>query len=445
MNMDWSIPRRDLPPRGETESRARQRLEEVRRQAGVVFGIIDELREDAVALLQELVGTPSVNPSDDFESKVAAVIAGHMRDMDMKVDFVEPAPRRVNNMGSFQFSSEGPVLALHCHMDTVPPGNPDQWSVPPFGGVVRDGKLYGRGAKDSKLGIAAQLMTLRALQQSSVDLKGTLKLSQEADEEMGGHYGSHAIVESGFFDDADWVLYTEGTPQRISVGHRGILWVQITGHAVYAEPTVSERVSFPQSWKSMKHRTSNPILQMLEVARAVDTMQFSPVPPDPVVPGASGYATVNKIWGGTKENAMPDQCCILADIRTLPGLTAEQALADITEELNCIRRRQAHLGGLAVEDPKVVMAARASSIDPDEPLVIYLQHAIREVMGIDVPAHGSMGGGGGSRWICLDAKVPVAGWAAGRNTSHRPDEHIDIEDYINTIKVYALLAMMKLG
>lgn len=461
LEMDWSRPTRPTPPLAETQAESRRRLDGARAEAQRVFAAIEGLREEAIGLLQEMVRIPSVNPSPGYERVMAAFFAAQMERLGLQVRTVEPEPDRVNVMGTWQGTGMGPdpgrdqgpgrdpvkppVLALHGHMDTVPPGEEQAWSVPPFGGVVREGKLFGRGAKDSKLGLAAQLMTVRALQAAGVRLRGTLKLSGEADEEMGGHLGSNEIVKAGHFADVDWVIYTEGLPERISLGHRGILWVELTAHAVYAEPKTAAGAKVPQTWKSMKHRTSNPILQMGELARLVDTMAFTPVPPDPIIPGESAYASVNRIWGGEKENAMPAQCSILADIRMLPGLSAAQILADVNGVLDRYRREHAHLGGIAVAEPQVRMAARPSSTHPHEPIVTFLQDAIREVMGIEARPQGSSGGGGGSRWITLDAGVPLAQWAAGRNTSHRPDEYIVIDDYIHTIKVYALLSLMLLS
>ena len=78
-------------------------------------------------------------------------------------------------LGVLEGHGPGPCLHLNGHFDVVPPG--DGWSVDPFAGIVRDGRLYGRGACDMKAGIAAAVYAAEAVRRAGVRLRGRLEIS----------------------------------------------------------------------------------------------------------------------------------------------------------------------------------------------------------------------------------------------------------------------------
>src|SRR5439155_3613262 len=128
---------------------------------------------------------------------------------------------RVNVVGSRR-GGGGPVVHLNGHIDVVPPG--DGWTLDPFAGIVRDGRIFGRGVCDMKAGLAAAVYAAHAIARAGVTLPGTLEISGTVDEESGGFAGVAWLAEQGRIAKTrtDYVIIPEPLHvDRISVGHRG--------------------------------------------------------------------------------------------------------------------------------------------------------------------------------------------------------------------------------
>jgi succinyl-diaminopimelate desuccinylase len=111
----------------------------------------------------------------------------------------------------------------------VPAG--DGWTVDPFGGLVRDGRIYGRGVCDMKAGIAAAVFAAEALERAGVRLPGTIEISGTVDEESGGFAGVAHLAERGRIarGRTDFVIIPEPlNVDRICIGHRGVYWFEVT-------------------------------------------------------------------------------------------------------------------------------------------------------------------------------------------------------------------------
>ena len=122
-------------------------------------------------------------------------------------------------------------MHLNGHFDVVPAG--DGWTVDPFGGVVRDGRLYGRGACDMKAGIAAAVYAAEAIRRAGIELPGTIEISGTVDEESGGLAGvrgwpNMAGCRAG---RTDYVIIPEPLDvDRVCIGHRGVYWFEVEAH-----------------------------------------------------------------------------------------------------------------------------------------------------------------------------------------------------------------------
>ena len=107
----------------------------------------------------------------------------------------------------------------------------DGWTVDPFGGLVRDGKIYGRGVCDMKAGIAAAVFAAEAIARAGVTLPGTIEISGTVDEESGGFAGVAYLAERGRIAKGrtDYVIIPEPlNVDRICIGHRGVYWFEVT-------------------------------------------------------------------------------------------------------------------------------------------------------------------------------------------------------------------------
>src|SRR5207248_2322723 len=104
-------------------------------------------------------------------------------------DLVAPQPTMPNVVATVEGGEPGPHLVLNGHLDVFPAGEPARWSGDPFSGAIRDGKLYGRGVTDMKVGTAASLVTFAYLAELRQHLKGKLTLTAVSDEETFGPWG----------------------------------------------------------------------------------------------------------------------------------------------------------------------------------------------------------------------------------------------------------------
>lgn len=195
----------------------------------LVTATIRDGREDLIALLQAMIRTPSVNPALDpgsaGEGAMAGLVEEYYRKLGIPVQRIEAVPGRPNLIATWKGSGGSPKLLVNCHLDTVaadvtawvdPVGGQTlrEWTTDPFGGELRDGRIYGRGAADHKSPIAAMLFALKALKEHDARLTGDVTIIHDADEETGGRHGMKHLSECLPFD-YDMALYacsSEFTP-----------------------------------------------------------------------------------------------------------------------------------------------------------------------------------------------------------------------------------------
>jgi acetylornithine deacetylase/succinyl-diaminopimelate desuccinylase family protein len=403
---------------------AKARLEKASEHTKGLFEKIDQLRPRAISLLQELIRTPSVNNEPEGEKKVAELVARELRALKFDVKTIEPYPNRVSVVGDRVFQQERPRMLLYAHTDTVPAGDLSKWKHPPFGALIEDGKMFGRGTLDCKTGVAASIVATRALIESNAPLTGSISVAAAADEEAGGHKGIHELIKAGLLR-GDCAIYVEALRDEIHLAANGQIWLRVTtkGEAGHT---------------SKKELFTNAILKMMKVTEALDQMKFTGWKPHPHVPGKP-YISVNRISGGTKENVIPDECSVICDIRTMPGQTVDSVMTDVNMTLDTLRRADPKL----VVDAQVVSYVRPSELSPSEPIVAYTQLAAEKVIGIRPKATG-IAASTDMRWAIYDAGIPMICYSCGSPAWHIPDEYAILDDYINTIKILSLATMMVL-
>lgn len=223
-----------------------------------VTDAITDRRDDLVALARALVGFDTqTHPVDEprQEAALQQYVGERLRGAGLSVDIWEPARRslptdRLRLGGDFHFTGrpqllaraagagDGRSLLFNGHIDTVTVEPRDQWSVDPLAGVVRDGRLHGRGACDMKGGVAAMVFAAETLRELGVELHGDLLVNTVTDEESTAA-GTMASVLRGA--SADGCIVTEPTSLQAWLGTRGSLMPTITvegrsGHAGLRQP-----------------------------------------------------------------------------------------------------------------------------------------------------------------------------------------------------------------
>lgn len=265
---------------------------------------------DVVSLLQELVRIPSVNPDNDpgtafvGEQQLADWLAEWLRGIGAEVTLEEIKPGRPNLIARFAPMDGRPRVLLGPHLDTVGVG---AMTIDPFGAEIHDGKLWGRGASDTKGPMAAMLWALHETR----DLLATLPTAVDFVAFMGEESCQYGSKDFAAKHARHYQFAVVGEPTSLNVVHvtKGSLWavLRTTGKAAHS---------------SQPERGDNAIMKL---ARALDALEHDLVPKlanftHPVL----GRSTMNVgvIRGGSRPNIVPDLAEAEIDIRLTPALAA---------------------------------------------------------------------------------------------------------------------------
>lgn len=268
------------------------------------------------SLLQGFVRIDSVSDAVTGRFFGERALAEHLETVAAAAGFatrrLPMADGRYNLLVMHEVDAAKPWLLFGSHMDTVAV---EGMTVEPFGGEIRDGKLWGRGACDTKGTGAAMLWTLGRYAAQS-DRPNNIGILFNVDEECGMS-GSRAFATEqaatlGF--DIKGVVVGEPTQHRLINAHNGDLrWIVTTaGHAAHS---------------STPHRGRSAITAMAKVILALETGYASTVTASHPDTGTSAFS-INIIEGGSAPNIIPDSCAITIDRRLVPGEDPEQVKAD---------------------------------------------------------------------------------------------------------------------
>ena len=275
-------------------------------------------------LLRELIALPSVNPAflpakhpRAGEQRVAEFLAATAAQAGLDVEFQAVSPGRSNLLA--RLSPRGKVqqrLLLAPHLDTV--NATDEQFIP----RTRNGRLYGRGACDTKGSVAAMLTALCELAQGRQRPAETEIVFVGLVDEEQGQAGSRALVSRGF--TADMAIVGEPTRSQVVTAHKGTLWLCLETHGKSAHG------SWPELGRNAVHEMAR-VVDLLETDYAAQLKRRR----HPLL----GCATVSvgAICGGSQANIVPDRCSILIDRRTLPGETEAGVRREI---LQVLRRKR---------------------------------------------------------------------------------------------------------
>ena len=383
----------------------------------------------AVELARRLVRVRSVGGPGGSEAAAAELAAEAMRGFGWAPELVEVAPGRPNLIATLVGGAgPGPTLALEGHLDVVTEGDPEEWSVDPFGGEIRDGRLYGRGAADMKAGVAAMIHGARALELAG-PFPGALRLLVLADEE-GMMLGAKHAVASGALSGVSGVIVCEPEGGEICPTSKGALRLLFELRGKMAHGAMPDRGHSPIPAAAEL---------VAEIARVQDRLQADPGRhPSLGLP----YLTPTVVMAGSLEqmNVSPSSATLAVDVRTVPGVDHPgliRALEDAGQSLGA--RFGVQVGLLVLDDrPPVETPAQ-------DPLLLALARAHAEVWGRPAALGGVPGTTDGTI-ITRDAGVPsVVYGPGGKWIAHQADEFVEVEEIPRYARVYARAAQLFLG
>ena len=286
------------------------------------------IEDNLVPLLQQLVKLPSVSPMGEElpkdseilgEARVTEFLQSWGSDRDFSCTRQTVAERRDNVVFVLEGRRPG-VLLWEVHQDTVPI---DGMTVDPFGGELRDGRIYGRGACDVKGGMTVMLAALERLQRVPADERCTILLACTVDEEQGGS-GALALPElwqSHALPKPDAAVIAEPTQLNIVVAHKGVTRWRCVTHGVAAHS------SNPSAGDSAIQRMAHVVLGLERYHNDVLVAK----PPHPLL--GTPTLSVGTIRGGAGVNLVPDHCEVQIDHRLLPGTDPRAAQQEAAQYL----------------------------------------------------------------------------------------------------------------
>lgn len=393
--------------------------------------MVDE--DFAWRLAQDLVKIDSSDPGayeGEIEYFIKRLIEQQLAQLDspaldaVQIKELEVLPGRRNLMVTVPGLSDEPLLVYICHMDTVTLGDGWDAGIPPLGAIVRDDKLYGRGACDMKGGLACAIAALvhtleRVAADGALPRRGFSLICSVDEEDF--MRGSEAAIDTGWVGSREWVLDTEPTDGQIQVAHKGRTWFEIEMTGVTAHAS--------QPWKG-----ADAVAAMSEVVCAL-RHAFAALP----VHDELGPSTVTfgQIEGGYRPYVVPDHAKVWVDMRLTPP-------TDTAAAINLVERAivAAEAAVPGCHGSYTVTGDRpAIERDPGSPLLAALKRAADDVTDADTTVGFFTG--------YTDTAV-IAGKTGNRNCmsygpgslalAHKPNEYVPHADIVRCQSVLIALA-----
>ncbi|MFZ4068948.1 MAG: acetylornithine deacetylase/succinyl-diaminopimelate desuccinylase family protein [Caulobacterales bacterium] len=413
-----------------------------------LFARIEARRDDLVALTQALIQIPTINPPGDAYVPCAELIGARLAKRGFEVRYLraEGTPGdcdrypRVNVIARREGSGPGPCVHFNSHIDVVEPGA--GWTRDPFGGVVEDGKVYGRGACDMKGGLAASIIAVEALIDSGLELPGALEISGTVDEESGGFGGVAWLAEQGYFSSprVDHVIIPEPlNVDRVCIGHRGVWWAEIETKGRIAHGSMpflgDSAIRHMGAVLERFERDLYPALKRKGTAM-------------PVVPDGAKESTlnINSIHGGQADPSggglpspvVADSARIVIDRRFMIEEPIGAVKAEVRELLDGLARERA---GFRYE-LRDMFEVIPSMTDPNGPVAATTARAVRDVLGREAAFICSPGSYDQKHIDRIGKLKDCIAYGPGiLDLAHQPDEYVGIDDMVQSAKVMALAAL----
>ncbi|WP_300063418.1 acetylornithine deacetylase/succinyl-diaminopimelate desuccinylase family protein [uncultured Roseobacter sp.] len=405
---------------------------------------IDARRDDLIVLTQELIRIPTLNPPGSYYRQICDYLDRRLTAHGFATHRIratgtpgdsETFPRW-NIIARHEGAHAGDCVHFNSHTDVVEVGR--GWTMEPFGGEIKDGKIFGRGACDMKGGLAASIIAAEAFIATHPGYHGAIELSGTADEESGGYGGVAYLAEQGYFDPerVQHVIIPEPlNKDRICLGHRGGWWAEIETKGEIAHG-------------SMPFLGDCAVRHMGAVLNEFEDKLFPAMAQRrtdmPVVPDGARQSTmnINSIHGGQAEqdpdftglpaHCVPDSCRIVIDRRFLLEEPLEQVRAEVTALLEGLKATRADFDYEITELNSVL----PSMTDRDAPVVQTVARAIEDVIG-KPPEYVASPGTYDQKHIDRIGKLKncIAYGPGILELAHKPDEYVGIQDMIDSAKV----------
>ena len=398
-----------------------------------VFGQISA--DEVVELTRALVRIPSVyRPGETGanEAEVASFVEGWFRREGLPVEVQEVAPGRPNILS--WIGEKGPgrrCLLLEGHTDVVTEGDAAEWTWPPFGGELRDGRIYGRGAADMKSGLAAAMVTLAAFKRAGVTPVGKLIVGALVDEE-DGMIGVRHLVKTPAGRELDAAIICEPEENELCLEQRGVVWARIRARGHMAHGAMPEAGANPITALGALLREVPALEKQLRKLCQKSRHLKPPTVTPTIVQGPPRGV------GAPQSNVIPALAEMTLDVRLTPGIDAEGMRGEL--EALC-RKAEAAVPGVKLEWEPVNAFRLATSVDKAEPIAQAMMHGVRKATG-RAPRYGGVPGSTDGTILRMELGIPIVTCGPGnRLIPHQVDEYVEVQELVEAARIYAASAL----
>jgi len=437
-----------------------------------ILNEIESNREEYINFLQRLVQINTYNPPGN-EMDLAVEIEKYLKEADIVCEIFPIGDNRANLIATLNDNFGGPNLLYNGHMDTVSPLSLDEWKYDPLSGYIKRNKImYGRGTTDMKSGLAGMIIALKILKKLNIDLTGNLIINAVADEEVGGKLGTKWCLDNKLKQiKCDFAIVGESTglnplPKAIIVGEKGVVQVKIITRGIACHSSVAfmgknaiymmaeiiqnlDKLKIPDCEPPMQEKKLKNLLSSTTPSPEIFERIYNeqPVLKNLVKSLLQSTRSMNIIKGGVKENVVPDYCESIIDFRLLYGQKPEVIIDSVKEMIT-------NLGYKIKDTPKGELNEIFVYLDifwASEPSYWENWEDSRELKDFsnlvekvykEKPFY-FLFPGATDAYFYRNSKYceKTINFGPGNAaTMHALNESINIQDYINVIKVYTLWA-----
>ncbi|HVS14395.1 MAG TPA: acetylornithine deacetylase/succinyl-diaminopimelate desuccinylase family protein [Thermoanaerobaculia bacterium] len=410
---------------------------------------VERARDELAELTASLIRVPTVNPPGRDYRACAELVGDWLGARGFAVDYLAAEDRpehtpehpRWNVVALRSGESARPLVHLNGHLDVVPVG--EGWTLDPFAGVIRDGRVYGRGSCDMKGGLAAAMMAAEALRRAGARLRGSIEISGTADEESGGFAGVAHLARCGRLtsERVDHVIIPEPLGvDRICLGHRGVYWFRVVAHGRIGHGSMPYLgVSAIDAMACFLERVRAELKP-----RLAERLTATPIEPEG---SRRASINVNAIEGGQAGEAVQtpcvaDHCEAVLDRRFLLEEDSSEVRAELEQTIAEVSALDPAWRFELVDE----MLVEPVQTPEGDRLVAVLDGAVEEVLGRPAVHNASPGTYDHKHATRLGGIRSVVAYGPGRlEQAHQPDEWVGIDELVASAQVMALALLDLIG
>ena len=396
-----------------------------------IFDIVESYREKMVKTLCDIIEIKAISPEygGDGEYEKAEYLMKYLEGFDyverfdVKDDRVKSGLRP--NIVAKIKGALGRTIWIVAHLDVVPEGDERLWDTPPFKGVVKDGKVYGRGSEDNGQSIVSSLFAAKSIIESGLTPKYSFGVVYVADEETGSNYGVQHLLKQNIFQKEDmFVVPDVGSPNgnMIEIAEKSIMWLKFK---VYGQQS---HASHPKGVNAARRAMEF----ILDLDKKLHSKFIGKnnlfVPPHSTFEPTKREKNVDNI------NTIPGLDISYMDCRVIP----EYDLDEVLEYIEDIRLFHEMKGNGKIE-VEVIQKVSSPPTSETAEIVQRLKKTIEMLRGVQSKVCG-IGGNTCASFFRKNGFNETAAWCTVDGVAHQANEYCVIDNMVDDSKVFAALA-----